>query len=112
MLGVLLHAPRGLFYSPRQLGAVGDAIGRQFLPSVEWGTGPSGAPPVMNSTCPVPDLLPFLAQPTVGSLVPLAHRIVRCDQPTVGTATCRPLIAQTTIGRKNSPVQSGQSGEL
>jgi hypothetical protein len=55
---------------------------------------------------PVPDLLPFLAKPTVGSLDPLAHRTlsgahrtVRCDHPTVGLATCRPLIAQTTIGR-------------
>jgi hypothetical protein len=75
----------------RQLGAVGDPIGRQFLPSIGWRTGLSGAPPDMNSTCPVPNLLPFLAQSTVGPLVPLAHRTlsgahqtVRCAQPTVG----------------------------
>jgi hypothetical protein len=44
-LGILLHAPRGPFYSPRQLGAVGDQHGRLSLPSVEWRTGQSGAPP-------------------------------------------------------------------
>jgi hypothetical protein len=45
MLGVLLHAPRGPFYSPRQLGAVKCIPGRQFLPSVAWCTGQFGAPP-------------------------------------------------------------------
>jgi hypothetical protein len=53
------------FIAPRQLGAVGDQIGRQFLPSVGWRTRQSGAPPDMNINCPVPDLLPFLAKPTV-----------------------------------------------
>jgi hypothetical protein len=88
------------FIAPRQLGAVGDQIGRQFLPSVGWCTGQSGAPPDMNSSYPVHDLLPFLAKPTVGSLVSLAHRMlsgahrtVQCDHPTVGSATCLPLIA-------------------
>jgi hypothetical protein len=33
------------FIAPRQLGAVRDNLGRQFLPSVEWCTGQSGAPP-------------------------------------------------------------------
>jgi hypothetical protein len=33
------------FISPRQLGAVGDQHGRLSLPSVEWRTGQSGAPP-------------------------------------------------------------------
>jgi hypothetical protein len=28
-----------LFIAPRQLGAVGDNLGRQFLPSVGWCTG-------------------------------------------------------------------------
>jgi hypothetical protein len=94
------------FIAPRKLGAIGDQLGRQFLPSVGWRTEQSGAPPDMNSSCPVPDLLPFLAKPTVGSSHLLvhrtlsgAHRTVRCDHPTVGSATCRPLIAQTTVGR-------------
>src|SRR5688572_1063590 len=34
-----------LFIAPRQLGAVVDQLGRQFLPSVEWRTGQTGAPP-------------------------------------------------------------------
>jgi hypothetical protein len=37
------------FIAPRQLGAVGSPFGRQFLPSVCWHTGQSGAPPDMNS---------------------------------------------------------------
>jgi hypothetical protein len=74
MLGVVLHAPRVPFISPRQLGAVGDPIGRQFLPSVGWCIGQSGAPPDMNSSSLVPDLLPYLAKPTVEPSIPLAHR--------------------------------------
>jgi hypothetical protein len=33
------------FIAPRQLGAVGGILGRQFLPSVGWRTGQSGTPP-------------------------------------------------------------------
>jgi hypothetical protein len=33
------------FIAPRQLEAVGDQHGRLSLPSVEWHTGQSGAPP-------------------------------------------------------------------
>jgi hypothetical protein len=45
MLGGLLHAPRVSFIAPRQLGAVESIPGRQFLSSVAWRTGQSGAPP-------------------------------------------------------------------
>jgi hypothetical protein len=37
------------FIAPRQLGAAGAPFGRQFLPSIRWRTGQSGAPPDMNS---------------------------------------------------------------
>jgi hypothetical protein len=37
------------FIAPRQLGAVGTQFGRQFLPSIGWRTGQSGAPPNMSS---------------------------------------------------------------
>jgi hypothetical protein len=37
------------FIAPRKLGAVGAPFGRQFLPSVRWRTGQSGALPGMNS---------------------------------------------------------------
>jgi hypothetical protein len=55
------------FIAPRQLGAVGTQQGRQFLPSVEWRTGQSGAPPDSHYRRSDADVLPFLVQPTVGS---------------------------------------------
>jgi hypothetical protein len=91
MLGVLLQRLGVSFIAPRQLGAVGDPIGRQFLPSVGWRTEQSGAPPDMNNSCLVLDLLSYQAHLTVGPSVPLAHwtlsgahRTVRCDQLNVG----------------------------
>jgi hypothetical protein len=72
------------FIAPRQLGVVGDQFGRPFLSFVEWGTGQSGAPPDSHCLCPVRDLLPYWAQPTVAPRGQLAHRTVRCTQPTVG----------------------------
>jgi hypothetical protein len=105
------------FIALRQLGVIGDQLGRKILPSVECITGQSGASPdSMNSSCPVLDFLPYRAQPTVGPSGPLAHRtlssahrIVRCDYRTVGSATCRPLIAQTTVGCGRRWL-TGQSG--
>jgi hypothetical protein len=84
------------FIASRQLGAVGDPIGRQLLPFVGWCTGQSSAPPDMNSSCPVLDLLPFLVKPTVAYSTPLAHRTVRCNHPTVGSATCPVVIEEVT----------------
>jgi hypothetical protein len=79
------------FIAPRQLGAVGGIPGRQFLPSVGWRTGQSGAPPDIHCSWSGADLLPKMAQPTDAELWPLAHRTlsgahrtVRCPQPTVG----------------------------
>jgi hypothetical protein len=53
------------FIAPRQLGAIGDQFGRPILPSVEWCTGQSGAPPDNHCSCPVRDLLLYRAQLTV-----------------------------------------------
>jgi hypothetical protein len=58
--------------APMQLGAVESIPGRQFLPSVDWRTGQSGA-----------DFFPVLAQPTVGVLEPLAHRTLSGAHRTV-----------------------------
>jgi hypothetical protein len=44
----------------------------------------SGGAPDSHCSMSGADLLPFLAQPTVGSSGWLAHRTVRCPQPTVG----------------------------
>jgi hypothetical protein len=78
------------FIAPRQLGAVGDNLGRLILPSVGWRTGQSGAPPDNYCSCPVRDLLPILAQPTIADLWQLAHRTVRCPLPTVGAGHASP----------------------
>jgi hypothetical protein len=56
------------FIAPRQLGAVGGILGRQFLPSVGWRTGQSGAPPDIHCSWSGADLLPKTAQPTVAEL--------------------------------------------
>jgi hypothetical protein len=89
------------FIAPRQLGAVGDQLGRLFLPSVDWCTGQSGAPQDNNCSSPVRDLLPYRAQPTVGSRDRLAHRTVRCAQSTVGAGHASPAdcVGDRWLGR-------------
>jgi hypothetical protein len=59
-LGVMLHAPRVPFTTPRDLGAVGAPFGRLWLPSVHGCTGQRI----------VLDFLPSLAKPTVASYWP------------------------------------------
>jgi hypothetical protein len=106
------------FIAPRQLGAVGGIPGRQFLPSVGWHTGKSGAPPDIHCSWFGADLLPKMAQPTVAELWPLAHRTlsgahrtIRCPQPTVGWshASCVDCAADRCAGGR---WLTGQSGEL
>jgi hypothetical protein len=110
------------FIAPRQLGAVECIPGRQFLPSVAWRTGQSGAPPdtvrcgtpslfgeadrwrfgavgapdTVRCTpdSPVPPFRP-LARPRVsrGSRGrPLAHRTVRCTPDSPVNYSHTPLI--------------------
>jgi hypothetical protein len=55
------------FIAPRQLGAVGSPFGRQFLPSIGWRTGQSGAPPDMNSA----RFVSFLGEADCWALGPL-----------------------------------------
>jgi hypothetical protein len=104
------------FIAPRQLGAVGTQQGRQFLPSVGWRTGKSGAPPDNHCSMFVADLLPFLAQPTVGISGWLAHRTlssahqtVWCPLPTVGAGHASPadLAADRCAGGRWLTGQSG-----
>jgi hypothetical protein len=99
------------FIAPRQLGAIGGNQGRQFLPSVGWRTGQSGAPPDRHCSMSGADCLPKLAQPTIEDLEPLAHRTlsgvhrtVRCPHLTVGSATRHAWIARSTVGSPDSPV--------
>jgi hypothetical protein len=104
------------FIAPRQLGAVGGQQGRLSLPSVGWRTRQSGAPPDNHYSCPMRDLLPILAQPTIADSWQLAHRTlfgahqtVRCPCRPLAWATRRPRIARLTIaltvvGSPDSPV--------
>jgi hypothetical protein len=108
--------PRGPFIAPRQLGAVGGQQGRLRLPSVGWRTGQSGAPPDSHCSCPVRDLLPFLAHPTVGPRDRLAHRTlsgahrtVRCPHRPLVQTTRRAKIARPTVGADDRWF-TGQSG--
>jgi hypothetical protein len=85
------------FIALRQQGAVGGPLGRPNLPSVGSCTGQSGAPPDSHCSCPVRDLLPYLAHLTVGPWGWLAHRTlsgahrtVRCAQPTVAAGHVSP----------------------
>ena len=106
------------FIAPRQLGAVGGILGRLILPSVGWRTGQSGAPPDNHCSMSGADLLPFLAQPTVGSSGWLAHRTlsgahrtVRCPQPTVGVGHTSPANCAADRCSRGRWL-TGQSGEL
>jgi hypothetical protein len=56
------------FIAPRQLGAVGGNLGRQFLPSIGWRTGQSGTPSDRHCSVSSADRLPKMAQPTVAEL--------------------------------------------
>jgi hypothetical protein len=71
------------FIAPRQLGAVGGQQGRPSLPSVEWRTGQSGAPPDNYCSLSSADCLPNWAQTTVAASDTMAHRTVRCPLPTI-----------------------------
>jgi hypothetical protein len=106
------------FIAPRQLGAVEDQQGWLSLPSVEWRTGQSGAPPDSHCRRSDADLLPFLAQMTVVALGWLAHRTlsgahrtVRCPLPTFGAghASHVDCAADRCAGDR---WLTGQSGEL
>jgi hypothetical protein len=67
-LGDTSMRPGVPFIAPRQLGAVGGILGRQFLPSVGWRTGQSSAPPDIHCSLSGADLLPKMAQPTIAEL--------------------------------------------
>jgi hypothetical protein len=95
------------FIAPRQLGAVESIPGRQFLSSVDWRTGQSGAPPDtvrcgFLSYFGTADRWRFGAVGAPDSLVPLQ---------TVGPATRHARIARPTVGSADRWL-TGQSGDL
>jgi hypothetical protein len=84
------------FIALRQLGAIGSQQGRPSLPSVEWRTGQSGAPPDSHCRQSSADILPFLVQMTAAPPGQLAHR-------TLSGAPCRPLVRATRLPRIARP---------
>jgi hypothetical protein len=121
------------FIAPRQLGAVESNLGRQFLPSVEWRTGQSGArflsltgaadrwPPESRwrtghvrctPDSPVPPSSRWLGHVSRADRAadcwpgrPLAHRTVRCtpDSPVNYSRT-------SPVDSRERPVHSSQPG--
>jgi hypothetical protein len=92
------------FIAPRQLGAVGDQLGRQFLTSVEWCTT---GQPLFMSGARSPSISG--ASDCCFSGLVGAPDTVRCAQPTVAVGHASPAIAQPTVGRWRSWL-TGQSG--
>jgi hypothetical protein len=100
------------FIAPRQLGAVGTQQGRQFLPSIGWRTGQSGAP----SDSPVQ--ISFHSWPSRSLDLRASWRTGHCpvhtrqsDAPSrpLVRATRRPRIVRPTValadvGSPDSPV--------
>jgi hypothetical protein len=95
MLDVLLHAPRGPFLAPRQQGAVKCIPGRHFLPSVDWRTGQSDAPPD-TVRCGSLSLFGEADRWRLGAVG--APDTVRCPLLAVGSATRRARIKRSTVG--------------
>jgi hypothetical protein len=99
MLGVLLHAPRGLFYSSKAARSRWRSNWKAILAFCRvahrtiWCT--TGHEQFLSGVRS-PSFYGKADRWIFGSV---AHRTVRCDHPTVGLATCRQLIAQTTVGR-------------
>jgi hypothetical protein len=106
------------FIAPRQLGAVGDNLGRHFVPFVEWRTGLSGAPP--DSYCSLSGARFPSKSGTVDRCSPRsvgAPDTVRCTPdspvplPTIVAATRRPQISRPTVGTGDRWI-TGQSSAL
>jgi hypothetical protein len=127
------------FIAPRQLGAVESNPGRQFLPSVTWRTGQSGAPPdtvwcgflsffgEADRWCLRAVGAPDTVRCTPDSPVlpsdrwpgrPLAHRTFRCTPDSPVNFSRTPLITsrerQVPLSQPGSPdtvrCTTGQSG--
>jgi hypothetical protein len=98
------------FIAPRQLGAVEDQLGRPILPSVEWRTGQSGAPPdrsCRRSGARYPSI--FVISDRCYSGLTGAPDTVRCTSCPLEKSTCRAKIERPTIGAGDRWL-TGQSG--
>jgi hypothetical protein len=90
------------FIAPRQLGSVESNLGRQFLSSVAWRTGQSGAPPD-TVRCGSLSLFGEADRWQPWSRWRTGHCPVHTGQsgaplPTVGSAMCLARITRPTVG--------------
>jgi hypothetical protein len=90
-LGLLLHAPRGPFYSPKVARSRWRPTRKAILAFCRVAHQTVGAPPDSHCRWSGADLLPILAQTTIAEPWQLAHRIVRCPLPTVGAGHASPV---------------------
>jgi hypothetical protein len=105
------------FIAPRQLGAVGGQQGRQFLPSVGWRTGQSGAP--TDNTIHVRCAISFLFWRSRPLHLRAGWRTRQSSAPCrpLARATRRPRIARRPLrwrplAHRTVRCTTGQSGEL
>jgi hypothetical protein len=113
MLGVLLHAPRGPFYSPKAARSRQEHSRKAILAFCRL------AHQIVRCTtghCPVRISFLFWRSRPLAFLEPLAHRTlsgahrtVRCPLQTVGLATRHVRIARPTVGSADRWL-TGQSG--
>jgi hypothetical protein len=116
MLGTLLHAPRGPFYSPKAARSRLEQIWKAIFAFCLVAHRTVRCTPD-TVRCPIcfykKRIRPLLSDAdlhTVGAPdMSGAHRTVRCLFPTVGSATCRAPIARPTVGLADRWL-TGQSG--
>ena len=116
MLGVLLDAPSGLFYSPKAARSRWEQIWKAIFAFCLVAHRTARCTPD-TVRCPIcfhkQRIRPLLFESdlrTVGAPdMSGAHRTVRCPFSTVGSATCRAPIARPTVGPADRWL-TGQSG--
>jgi hypothetical protein len=88
MLGVLFHAPRGPFYSPKVARSHWSSIWKSIVAFYLWAHQTDRCTTGQGT---VRVFLPFLANLTVAATTSLAHRIVWCGLVIVGEVHASPV---------------------
>jgi hypothetical protein len=109
VLGVLFHAPRDPFYSPKTARSRWSSIWKAIVAFYLWAHWTVRCPTGQGT---VHDLLPFLAKPTVAATTPVAHQTVRCGLPTVGEVHASPADCTTDRWRGHDWLTGQSCGTL
>jgi hypothetical protein len=83
VLGVLFHASRGPFYSPKTVRSRWSSIWKSIVAFYPWAHRTVRCPTGQRT---MRDFLPFLAKPTVAAKALVPHRTVRCGLVIIGAA--------------------------